>query len=93
MAHIHWFVVVIVDDNDGKHNQMHNSLDSRALLSMATHGLWMAQMLCIEHGVLYNEFVVPACQILNLAGRACNFLACAAFTGLHKLLQAPTRSL
>ena len=39
MAHVHWFVVVIVDDDDGKHNQTHNSLNSRALLSMATHGL------------------------------------------------------
>jgi len=52
-----------MDDDDGKHKQMHNTLESQALLSMATH---MMQMLFIEHGVLWNEFVVPACHILDL---------------------------
>ena len=93
MAHVHWFAVVIINDNDGKHKQTNNSLDFQALLSTATCGLWMMQMLCIEHGALWNEFVVSTCQILDLAGQACDFLACAAFTGLHKLLQVPTRKL
>jgi hypothetical protein len=39
MAHVHCFIVIIVDDDNGKHKQMHNSLDSRALPSMATHGV------------------------------------------------------
>jgi hypothetical protein len=47
----------------------------------------MMQMLRIERGALWNEFAVSTCQILDLAGRACDFLACVAFTGLHKLRQ------
>jgi hypothetical protein len=49
MAHVHSFAVVIVDDNDGMHKQIHNSLNSQASLSMAIHGLWMISN---EHGVL-----------------------------------------
>ena len=39
MAHIHSFAVIIDDDDNGKHEQIHNSLSSQASLSMAIHGL------------------------------------------------------
>jgi len=43
MAHIHWFAVIIVNDDNSKHKQTHNSLNSQASFTMAIQGLWMMQ--------------------------------------------------
>ena len=52
MAHVHWFAVVIIHDDDSTHKHTQNSLNSQASLSMAIHGLWMIPDAYIEHGVL-----------------------------------------